>query len=169
MKIVRLASIVFVLILLASENAFACKCSNPPSVGQSFEQSAGVFYGSVESVEASGDEILAEFRVEKSWKGADKDRVTVSTDRTSCGIDFKEGEKYYLFVDKNGEAYKTIPCRRHAGTQEEFLRDKPTLALQNVSRGFIGSSKLLFYAASIAAAVFILALAALYIFKLRKR
>jgi hypothetical protein len=76
--------------------------------------------------------MVAVFKVEKSWKGADSEQVMVKTDTTSCGIDFKTGEKYYLFVDRNGSmpnSFKVVPCRRHAGAQEEFLKDKPTLRL----------------------------------------
>jgi hypothetical protein len=169
-KTVSIIAFVLVLILLAGENALACKCSNPPSVGQSFEQSAAIFYGTVESVESSDKEMLAVFSVEKSWKGADKDRVTVRTDTTSCGIDFKKGESYYLFAERDGDIFYTVPCRRHAGSQEEFLKNKPALSLQKVPRAFLGSSNLLIYAASITAAVFILAAVAagLYFFKARK-
>ncbi|HEY0427264.1 MAG TPA: hypothetical protein VGC76_05620 [Pyrinomonadaceae bacterium] len=173
-KTVSAGCIFLFFILLAIQNAFACSCVKPPSVEEGFEQSAAVFYGTVESVESTDKEMTAVFNVEKSWKGADRDRVTVKTDATSCGIDFKTGEKHYLFLDQDGGIYKTVPCRRYAGAQEEFLKDKPPLALQKalvtVPRTFIGT-KLLLAAASITAAVFILAALgiALYVFKSKRR
>jgi hypothetical protein len=119
-------------ILLSGENAFACKCSNPPTVEQSFEQSAAVFYGKVESVKSDDREMVAVFRVEKSWKGADNDVVVVRTDTSSCGINFKEGDTHYLFVDKKDDDYQTVVCRRHGGSQEKFLENKPTIELKSV-------------------------------------
>jgi hypothetical protein len=171
MKTVSIIFVALALILLSDQAALACSCKNPPTVEQSFEQSAAVFVGTVESVESSDKEMVAELRVDKSWKGADKERVTVKTDTTSCGIDFKKGESYYLFLDRDGDAYRTVPCRRHAGAQENFLRDKPPLALQKVSRSFIGSSNLLGAAALITAGVFILAaiLIAAFVFKSKRR
>ena len=163
-KTILICVVGLVLILLAGESVFACTCSNPPTVEQSFEQSAAVFYGAVESVETSGKDVVAQIRVEKSWKGASHDLVTVKTEQTSCGIDFKPGEKHYLFVDRDGENYKTVMCRRHAGTQEEFLRGKSLLTIRKVPRSFIGGGNLLMtsilvflgFLAVFAAAVFIL-------------
>jgi hypothetical protein len=170
-KIVPIAGFALLFIFFSGEAALACSCKNPPTVEQSFEQSAAVFYGTVESVEASGDKILARFKVEKSWKGADTDLVAVRTDQTSCGIDFKPGEKYYLFLDRAGDVYETVPCRRHAGAQEEFLNNKPPLALQKVSRSLIASGNLLPAAALITGLIILLAvsLSAVYVFKTKKR
>ena len=156
--------IVFVFVLLTGEIAFACKCANPPTVEESFEQSAAVFYGTVEAVEPYNKDVLAKIRVEKAWKGVAYDMVTVITERTSCGIEFKAGEKYYLFVDREGDNFKTVACRRHAGTQEEFLKNKSLLTIKKVPRSFIGGGNLLMtsvlvflgFLAVFAAAVFIL-------------
>jgi hypothetical protein len=171
MKTLSIIFIALALILSSDQAAHACSCKNPPTVEQSFEQSAAVFAGKVESVESSDKETVAEFRVDKSWKGADKERVTVKTDTTSCGIDFKKGESYYLFLDRDGDSYRTVPCRRHAGAQEEFLKNKPTLALQKVSGAFIGSSNLLGAAALITGGIFVLAilLVAAFVFKSKRR
>lgn len=156
-------------ILAATFDAFACKCVNPPTVEQSFEQSAAVFYGTVEEVSGGDKSIQVLFKVEKSWKGVDTAETMVITDATSCGIDFKAGETYYLFVDREGatNTFRTVPCRRHAGAQEEFLKNKPLIALKPVRR----SNQLLINAVAITG--FIITLAAilvtgLYYFKSRK-
>lgn len=171
LKIVSNGLIVLCFILAAALDVFACSCANPPSVEQSFEQSAAVFYGTVEEVSGGDNKsIQALFKVEKSWKGADSAEALVITDATSCGIDFKAGETYYLFVDRDGNAantFRTVPCRRHAGRQEEFLKDKPLIRLKPGHR----PSNLLFY--SVAVTGFIITLAAvlvigLYYFKSRK-
>jgi len=169
--------VVLVLVLLAGENALACKCGNPPGVGQSFDESAAVFYGTVESVEGDDKEMVAVFKVEKSWKGANSEQVMVKTDTTSCGIDFKTGEKYYLFVDRNGSmpnVFKVVPCRRHAGAQEEFLKDKPVLLLKANSfspyGGFSGNP-ILTNAIIVTVVIILLAVVlftGLYFFKSRK-
>lgn len=154
-------------ILLAGFDVFACKCANPPTVEQSFEQSAAVFYGTVEKV-SGGDKIIsAVFRVEKSWKGVDTAEALVASDATSCGIDFQKGETYYLFVDRDGSDFRTVLCRRHAGTQEEFLKNKPLIQLKPAR----GSNNLLLNAVAVTG--FIIALAfvlviGLYFFKSRK-
>ena len=169
MKIVSISIIALFFILLSGQDVFACSCQNPPTVEQSFEQSAAVFYGTVEEVDNNaGDKIYARFKVEKSWKGADKDEALVITDATSCGIDFKIGESYYLFVDRDGGTFRTVPCRRHAGAQEEFLQNKFLIRLKPVRPKV---NNLLFFAVAVTGFIIILAAAALmgiYFFKSRK-
>lgn len=170
MKTFSISIIALFFILFAAENARACKCAEPPTVEQSFEQSAGVFYGTVEEVNNFGSVVSAVFKVEKSWKGAEFEETVVTTSATSCGINFQVGEKHYLFVDKDAgapNAFQTVTCRRHGGVQEEFLKNKPVLALK-ASRA---SNRLLMNA--IAVTGFIVALAAIaiagiYFFKSRK-
>jgi len=132
MRTFSISIFALILILLSFESASACSCGNPPTVEQSFSQSAAVIYGRVESVAHNDLNTTAVFKVEKSWKGADRDEIVVVTEPTSCGIAFKTGETHYLFLDSIGETYRTAACRRHAGTQEEFLKDKPTVALKPV-------------------------------------
>jgi hypothetical protein len=167
-KTVSICFAALFLILLAGESVFACSCKNPPTVEQSFEQSAGVFYGTVESVASEGDRILAKFQVEKSWKGATRDIVTVRTDATSCGIDFRKGEKHYLFVDRDGDVFYTVMCRRHAGSQEEFLNGKSQLSLRKTPRSFIGGENLLLTSIIVFLSIFLVAAAAVFILKRKK-
>lgn len=158
------------LVLVAGQNAFACKCSDPPTVEQSFEQSAGVFYGRVGEINEGEKVSSARFEIEKSWKGADKDETIVFTDTSSCGIAFKTGESYYLFVDREpgtANAYRVAACRRHAGSQEEFLKNKPLIQLKSI-RG--GANALLKTAAAITGGIVALAalVVAVVVFKRKK-
>jgi hypothetical protein len=43
--------------------------------------------------------------VEKSWKGVSEDRIVVRGYRPepSCGIEFREGERYLVYARDNGE------------------------------------------------------------------
>jgi len=127
-------SILIVLLVvvapLAATNVFGCSCDNAPTAAESFERVDAVFYGVPESVEERGNQVFAIFRVEKSIKGVDRDRVWVETGITSCDMQFKQGVRQYLFVEGGGDLFRTLPCHRHHG--DKIFDDKPELELKSI-------------------------------------
>lgn len=133
---------VFLLIFLTvfSNEIFACSCSNSNTATPQdiFNASDAVFRGSVIDVDDSSDkDIYALFEVETSWKGVRQDKLIVRTDKTSCGINFKKGEKYLLWLDSSeGHDFKTVPCRIPVGDSGSFLQSRPELPLKSVLLDF---------------------------------
>lgn len=114
--------------------AHACSCVDPPTVEESFKDSIAVVYGTVVSVDNDSDsQFLTLFAVENSWKGVKQNKIIVKSDRTSCGIDLQAGKSYYLWLGQTDNLYITVPCRRHGGSEEDFLKPKPQLLLESVS------------------------------------
>ncbi len=135
-KFILTSAFVFIILIAASNEIFACTCSNSneATIEKSFRDSDAVIYGKV--IDLSTDpnrDIQALFMVESSWKGVDHNKIIVRTDATSCGINFKIGENYYLWLDGRNDEFHTVPCRRHGGAEENFLQNKPQLRLKTVS------------------------------------
>lgn len=121
-----------IFLLVFSAEAFGCSYPNPPTVEQSFADSDAVLHGVVTYTQGFENQVLAVIEVKKAWKGVKRDKIIVKTGLTSCDIDFKMDQAYYLWLDGEGDRFETVPCRRHAVAEETFLSDKPLLPLEPV-------------------------------------
>lgn len=67
-----------------------------------------------------------QFKVLESWKGADQTEQIVfdSGSDASCGIDFKEGERYlvYAYQERNGDAYTGLCSTKELAAAADDLR-----------------------------------------------
>lgn len=79
--------------------AFACSCIAPPSPKQALKKSSAVFSGEVTAIEVEGFVKKVTISVGRSWKGARKKTVTVTTSFSgaSCGYGFQKGKKYLVY------------------------------------------------------------------------
>lgn len=112
---------------LSPQPAFACSCPGMPyPPEQAFKTSQEIFSGKVISI--TKDENVNEaqsmfphykilFQVLDSWKGDNKDIVTVATgiNEDACGISFQEGENYIVYAyddTQYGDGLATGLCQR---------------------------------------------------------
>jgi len=69
-----------------------------------YERSEEVFVGIVEGIEKSGDEVIATFRLEKSWKGSGSRIVAVSVyENPRFQSPFREGGRFLVFAKADEE------------------------------------------------------------------
>jgi hypothetical protein len=112
---------------LLPQSTFACSCPGMPyPPEQAFSTSEEIFSGKVISI--TKDENVNEvqlmfshykilFQVLNSWKGGNKDTVTVATgiSEDACGISFQEGENYIVYAygdTQYGAELATGLCQR---------------------------------------------------------
>lgn len=128
-------AIVFLLILAAIiastfADASACSCELPQwnvplkqQVGEAWQKSRAVFSGRVLEILTNPDTfyVVVKLRVEKTWKGALTEEVSIVTGRGGgdCGFRFTVGEIYLVYAygsDKSQLA--TNICQRTATIKE---------------------------------------------------
>jgi hypothetical protein len=86
--------------------------AGPKSVKGTVKQSAAVFSGEVLAVKSGVNFLEARFRVERFWKGAVSEEVSVWTDGTAESPHYRVGEKYLVFAGtQNGKLFTGI-CSR---------------------------------------------------------
>ena len=100
------------MILLHSFPAYtsACSCAGPAGVEEEFERSKAVFSGKVFSIKDNKRGINGYsyksvlFEVTQTWKGVEQSQVIVATGQGDgdCGIPFKEGQDYLVYVSEWG-------------------------------------------------------------------
>jgi hypothetical protein len=133
------------LILLSSQNSFACSClANlkplKTQVKDAFDNSGAVFSGEILEIAPKGEwEVLVKIKVEKSWKAKLFQEVTLKTEEDSamCGFGFEIGQKYLVYAYGNVNSLATNNCSRTAlfKYQEDieflnmFSSEKPKAAL----------------------------------------
>lgn len=109
------------LFLAFAQQTWACSCMNPPEVKEALENSAGVFTGTVLSIENNidtvqwGDTVVyhpttltVTIQLETDYKnGGEKTSriIKVKTKRSSaaCGYPFQVGSKYIVYAYQNKE------------------------------------------------------------------
>jgi len=97
--------------------AHACSCAGSPSPTDELNRSDAVFAREVIDVEddtSSGMPPLSPvtLEVEESWKGVSEERIVVRGygPEVSCGIEFREGERYLVYArDKGGKMFRWRP------------------------------------------------------------
>ena len=120
-----LFSVLLTVLFVVPHLAQACSCEPPPAALTALEQSAVVFSGSVTAIEEGetewlGSVFFVRFSVERSWKAATADDITVTTasDDARCGYHFELGEKYLIYGTApvpGDEHYSVTICSRTRG------------------------------------------------------
>lgn len=104
MKITRFAAL---LCLIATFAVFSLQAKSPESVGkcrvlslkEAYQDSKAVFVGEIIKVVEDGDVKTFTFRVEKNWKGADKEEIEINARQTMrYQAWFEVGEKYLVYA-----------------------------------------------------------------------
>ena len=125
----------FVLIFLSHNPILACSCSNTNEEEKikSLKKADLVFQGEVISVSEPVTEELKnskgikysnwqflyiDFKVIKSWKGADSETVRIKMGHDSCSLQYKVGQK--SFVVASGKPLMTDMCTRGSIEPERF-------------------------------------------------
>lgn len=92
--------IIFVSILVNSDNAFACSCVVPGTPREEFDRFDAVFLGKVLNIDSLGYGYNIEFEVEKSWKGISEKEVVIGTGDGGgdCGYSFEKNEEYVVYA-----------------------------------------------------------------------
>jgi hypothetical protein len=129
MNKIILAALFF--ILLSCTDAFACVCLESPSVCDIYQAADAVIVGKIEKIEKARvddyDENMygqkVKVRVIKSFKGANREFITLAQPDTSCDMQFDEADKskeYLLYLDLNKKTnfYKVFVCGRSGETKE---------------------------------------------------
>ena len=109
MKTVTIAIIVLAaaLWLMADvEPANACSCARSGSPKEALAQADAVFAGKAIAVQllintnSSADPVTVSFDVNRVWKGPRQDTIVITTERSgiSCGYEFKEGRRYFVYA-----------------------------------------------------------------------
>jgi hypothetical protein len=131
----RILGVFFCLLALAAlaPPAQCCKCvvEGPTPVKEALAQAKAVFVGRVvESHLINEEYVLFVFAVDRSWKGAREQRVTLRTGRNEgiCGFPFMTGEDYVVYafgqVNERDPTLETNICTR----THRLQRDDPDLA-----------------------------------------
>ena len=95
---IKYISLIIVLFVSLTEQAYACKCAGPGNYDAIFE-------GKVLKIETDSKAINTEhyytvyFKVEKSIKGIQKPEVIINTGPSLlCGVHYKSGMKYTVYA-----------------------------------------------------------------------
>ncbi len=101
-------------LLLQPSFAFACRCAGPATPQSAFGRADVIVQGKVMTV--TGDintEVgaIASVNVTKAWKGKTGIEIEI-LNRTTCAYDFKVGQAYLIFLNKNPDQdyYTTNIC-----------------------------------------------------------
>lgn len=101
------------------------KCAIP-TFQRAFQESKSVFVGEVVSEEKNGDTRIFNFKIEKYWKGADKQNIEINVYETArYQAWFKKGEKYLVYATADeGDKLRVGRCSRSrdAENADEDLR-----------------------------------------------
>lgn len=112
--------IVSFLILLLSQNSFACSCMlntkpHKTQVKEAFDNSVAVFSGEILEITPKGEyEMTVKIKVGKSWKGKLEQEIILTTakDSAMCGFSFQTGLKYLVYGYGTIESLSTNICSR---------------------------------------------------------
>jgi len=105
------------LVGLVVRSAAACSCAPPPPPKQALEAAVAVFSGKVVEIKP-GDQPFAPkqvtFEVNRSFKGVDGGRVSVTTaaDSAMCGYAFQQGKSYLVYCYGEKKSLSTNICTR---------------------------------------------------------
>ena len=122
-KILLPATILFFLLILNTENIFACSCVLPvgnlslkKQVENSYKTASAVF--SAEVIEISQQpnvyNVIIKLKVSKSWKRINSQEIILTTGRGGgdCGYRFEIGKKYLVYAYGERNDLGTGICSR---------------------------------------------------------
>ncbi len=105
------------LVVGTAGEAQACSCMVPPPAEEALKEADAVFVGQVLGGEAK-DRMTLEVRlaVERRWKGAESEEITVrtATSGAACGFSFTEGERYLVYGYEHEGVLQVSLCSRTA-------------------------------------------------------
>jgi hypothetical protein len=109
------------LILFAFAPALCCECNAPPETAEAvLKHYDGVFAGRVLRIKYPETKrtrnrvvflshlIYVTLKVERTWKSADSDEITIATPFSDCYYPFKVDQEYLVWAYSNGEAPQTL-------------------------------------------------------------
>ena len=112
------------LLSVGASSVYACECEGRGSPRKELRKARAVFTGEIVQVVPieQGTRYLIKFKVEKFWKGAGGEFITVTSPGGLCGIPFSVGEGWLVYA--YGKELWTDNCRRtkKVGNASEDLR-----------------------------------------------
>ena len=132
MKKIMIALFIISLLVMPKQG-FALSCVEPSPPDIAFNEYDAVIIGTVEKIKENKNEKLLTIAVDKSFKGVDKNIITVEEDITWGTSQLNADYLYYL--DKEGKNWVhplCSPTTDNTDIAEESLADKEEIALQNV-------------------------------------
>jgi hypothetical protein len=99
--------IVFTLQAAAPNSAHACDCGYTTDWNERLKQYGVIFAGEVTAVASTGSakafaSRAVTFEVMAAWKGVRTSRITIYTDESMCGINFRVGDRWLISTDGDG-------------------------------------------------------------------
>ena len=107
--------------LLLGIKANACDCAEPPAPKKSLEGSTAVFLAEAVKVEVEGQTRTVTFKVERWWKGGDKQEVIATTHKSgaTCGYGFEKGKKYLVYAGAEKDKSLRVSLCSRTRTEKE--------------------------------------------------
>jgi hypothetical protein len=109
-------------------NAYACSCLGIPDIARAVSGVDVVFAGRV----VAADRFMAQFEVEKIWKGQDRSRITMLTGArdmgngtitaSSCDFSYVAGQRYVVYAAGAPNALIAGVCSRTAIQSDSELK-----------------------------------------------
>ena len=103
------------LVAATAGEAQACSCMVPAPAEEALEDADAVFVGHVIGGEVKDRSVTeVHLAVERRWKGAESDEITVRTATSSaaCGFSFTEGERYLVYGYEHEGILRVSLCSR---------------------------------------------------------
>lgn len=113
--------------------SLALSCAEPSSAAIAYDEYDAVLIGSVEKVEYTNEAKKMMIEVERSFKGADEEKIAVFEDVTWG--ESQENVTYLFFLNQEGEKWVhplCSPTTQNTDLADEFFADRTELALQEV-------------------------------------
>ena len=113
--------VVAVGLSVSATRAEACTCKATPAAAVALSRADSVFSGTVEGVTKSEGDLVINFQVSSSWKGASASRMALRTPEhpVACGIEFEVGVEYLVYARGQGAALNANRCSRTGRLSEK--------------------------------------------------
>ena len=121
-KYIYISFALAIFLFLSAEKSFACSCmvtSEPlkKQVENAYSEAETVLSGEVVEIKDSPTDkyrVIVKFKVDKSWKGAATQEITITTEKDSamCGFNFETGKTYLVYAFGKKDELATNNCSR---------------------------------------------------------
>ena len=106
-----------ILLFAPTASAYACSCTETPSVQSSFDAASAVFLGEVTIIANNVAQLpqnQVTFVVREQFKGEAKAQLELRTASipTACGYPFQVGEQYVVYAEESAGGLRTSLCSR---------------------------------------------------------
>lgn len=130
-KILLLAFALLLLSPMDAATTYALSCVEIPSVDKAYERYDGIIVGTVDEVTRHDDRHEAKLTVSRSYKGVDKQNISIDEDMTWGALNgpSEVGQQYLFFLNKKEGGWENPLCAptvkiADASDQLAFLKDK---------------------------------------------